>query len=117
MTDAVTTAGEVIDLHATGAGLLDEARVAPAHRAAKTIVGGAGATLRQTLLALHGEASLGEHEAPGAASLYVVTGRVRLHTEARGWELHAGQFMPLPQARHWLDAVEDSVVLLSVAAG
>ncbi len=112
---AMTEQREVVDLHATGDRLLDEARVGPAHRAAKTIVGWPGTPLRQTLVALHGEASLGEHEVPPAASIYVVTGRVRLHAEECGWELHAGQFMPLPAGRHWIDAAEDSVVLLSAA--
>lgn len=106
---------ETLNLHEVGEQLLAEARVGPAHRAARTIVGGSEATLRQTLLALHAEASLGEHEAPGAASIYVVIGRVRLHTEQRAWRLSVGEFLPLPPVRHWVDAEEDSVVLLSVA--
>ncbi len=109
------TGMETMNLGEVGGQLLAEARLGPAHRAAKTILGGAGATLRQTLLALHAGASLGEHEAPGAASIYVVTGRVRLHTEQQAWALTAGEFVQLPQARHWLDAEQDAVVLLSVA--
>ena len=50
-----------------------------------TVFGGREHDLRQTLIALVGGRSLGEHEAPGEATLQVVSGAVRLTAgRARG---------------------------------
>jgi hypothetical protein len=76
--------------HASPAGeLLERAAAAPAGRAALTLVAGAGAPLKQTMLALRSGQQLAEHDAPGAASLQVV--------------------------RHRLESLEDAAVLLTVA--
>jgi hypothetical protein len=45
--------------------LLEGAPVAPAGRAALTLGPGAGAPLKQTLLALRGGVQLADHDAPG----------------------------------------------------
>jgi quercetin dioxygenase-like cupin family protein len=55
-----------------------QATAVPAARAALTLVAGAGAPLKQTMLALRSGEHLAEHDAPGAATLQVVRGRVRL---------------------------------------
>jgi quercetin dioxygenase-like cupin family protein len=47
-------------------------------RSAVTVHGGREHHLRQTLIALAGGRSLGEHESPGEATLQVLRGRVRL---------------------------------------
>ena len=47
-------------------------------RSAVTVHGGREHHLRQTLIALAGGRSLGEHENPGEATLQVLVGRVRL---------------------------------------
>src|SRR3712207_3980138 len=102
------------DVQQLSAELLDRAARGSAHRAASTLphpVDG----LRQTLIALLAGAELGEHEDPGAASLLVLRGRVRLLAGAETVELGAHQFSPIPDRRHSLHADEDSVVLLSVA--
>lgn len=70
--------------------------------------------LRQSVIALTAGSELEEHTTPPAASLQALRGRVRL--EVRGGddtELVAGQITGIPQGRHALRALEDSVVLLT----
>ncbi|GAA0676009.1 hypothetical protein GCM10010193_31330 [Kitasatospora atroaurantiaca] len=69
--------------------------------------------LRQTIIALTAGSALDEHNAPTAASLQVLRGRVSLTIAGRRQELVAGQLHPIPQERHGLLAHEDSVVLLT----
>ncbi len=94
--------------------LLDEARSAPAGRAARTIHGGKDNRLRQTLIALAGGHGLAEHASPSEATLQVLAGRVRLVADALDWEGRPGDFMSIPRRRHGVDAKEDSVFLLTV---
>jgi len=77
---------------------------------------GAGAALKQTLLALAAGRSLADHESPGAATLQVLLGGVRLTAGGQeDLELHVGDHAPIPPVRHGLDALDDAVVLISVA--
>ncbi|MCX4686324.1 cupin domain-containing protein [Kitasatospora purpeofusca] len=69
--------------------------------------------LRQTVIALTAGTSLDEHNAPAAASLQVLRGRVSLTVAGRREELSAGQLQTVPQERHGLLAHIDSVVLLT----
>jgi quercetin dioxygenase-like cupin family protein len=92
---------------------LEAARRSPAGRAATTVVGGHERALRQTLVALVAGTSLDDHENPGEASLYVVSGRVDLHAGDESWQARTGDLVEIPHARHRLDAVEDSAVLLT----
>ncbi|MFF9479958.1 cupin [Streptomyces sp. NPDC014733] len=69
--------------------------------------------LRQTVIALLAGCALEEHNAPPAASLEVLHGRVRLTAPSGNRELVAGQIARLPQERQALHAVEDSAVLLT----
>ncbi|WP_433380296.1 cupin domain-containing protein [Actinoplanes sp. CA-142083] len=94
---------------------LAEARNVHSGRSAHTVHGGHASTLRQTVIALLGGQRLDEHENPGEATLYVLAGRVRLSSGGEGQEAAAGDLLMIPDARHALDALEDSVVLLTVA--
>ncbi|GJF34574.1 LuxR family transcriptional regulator [Kitasatospora sp. NE20-6] len=69
--------------------------------------------LRQTVIALTAGSSLDEHNAPVAASIQVLRGRVSLTVAGRRQEAAAGELHGVPQERHGLLAHEDSVVLLT----
>ncbi len=92
------------------------ARSAPSGRSAQTVYGGRGHALRQTVLALAGGHGLNEHESPGEATLLVLRGRIRLGTSAATVEGVAGDYLSIPQERHNVVALEDSVLLLTVVA-
>lgn len=97
-------------------------QLAAAHRAASsrsahTVYGGHQHTLRQTLVAMTAGAALSDHDSPGEATLQVLQGRVRLTTSNTSWDGAPGDHLVIPSARHGLHAVEDSVVLLTVAKG
>ena len=103
-----------IDVHALAGELLQTATGESSGRAARTLphpVDG----LRQTLIALRAGAEMDEHESPGAASLMVIRGRVRIRAGDDSVDLGPHQIAPIPDRRHSLEAAEQSVVLLSVA--
>lgn len=105
---------EVISITALGDERVDTARKAASGRAAHTVHGGSGHVLRQVVLALATGRKLAEHENPGEATLLVLRGRVQLATSAASVAVGAGDYVVIPQERHDLMAVEDSVVLLTV---
>lgn len=94
---------------------LAAARDATRGRSARTLFGGRDRTLRQTMIALAAGYRLDEHENPGEATLQVLHGRVRLNTAEQSAEAVAGELLVIPEARHDLEALDDSVVLLTVA--
>lgn len=94
---------------------LERAAAASTGRSATTVYGGHEQVLRQTLLALTAGTSLTEHDNPGEATLIVLRGRVRLHANHDSWEGRTGDLLVIPHARHSLDALEDSIALLTVA--
>jgi quercetin dioxygenase-like cupin family protein len=102
-------------LTALGREQLVAAKAASSGRSASTVYGGHEHTLRQTLLALTAGSALDEHESPGEATLIVLQGRVRLTSSEASWDGASGDHLTIPRARHALNAVEDSVVLLTVA--
>jgi len=91
------------------------AKEAASGRSADTIYGGHEHVLRQTLIAMVAGRELGEHESPGEATVHVLQGRVRLNGNGHRWEGSPGDLLIVPPARHSLEALEDSVVLLTVA--
>jgi quercetin dioxygenase-like cupin family protein len=91
------------------------ARAASSGRSAHTVYGGHEHALRQTLVALAGGRGLDDHESPGQATLQVLRGRVTVSSADDAWEGGPGDLLVVPGVRHDLRALEDSVVLLTVA--
>jgi quercetin dioxygenase-like cupin family protein len=86
-------------------------------RLARTLSPGAGAPLKQTLLALRAGHRLQDHRAPGQATIEVLAGRVRLTIGDDEVLLDAGSWAPIPDEVHGLVADADCVALLTVANG
>lgn len=94
---------------------LELAKRTSSGRSAQTVFGGHEHVLRQTVIALAAGHGLAEHDSPGEATVHVLHGRVRLSTGDLDWEGSPGDLLIVPSARHSLDAIEDSAVLLTVA--
>ncbi|TWP38572.1 cupin domain-containing protein [Leekyejoonella antrihumi] len=84
-------------------------------RSATTVYGGHEKVLRQTMIALAVGNRLEEHDNPGEATLHVLVGRVQLTSGEHTWEGSPGDLLIIPQARHAVEALEDSAFLLTVA--
>jgi quercetin dioxygenase-like cupin family protein len=106
---------EKLSLTALARQQLKIARTASSGRSAQTVYGGHEHTLRQTLIALAAGRRLDEHDSPGEATVHVLHGRVRLAAGDLAWEGSPGDLIVVPAARHTLEALEDSAVLLTVS--
>jgi len=104
-----------VSLIALGRHHLDQALRASSGRSAETVFGGHEHHLRQTLIALRSGESLSEHENPGEATVQVLVGRVLLCAGSAEWNGSPGDLLTVPNGRHALDAVEDSVIVLTVS--
>jgi quercetin dioxygenase-like cupin family protein len=93
---------------------LEAARSASSGRSAHTVYGGHEHVLRQTVIALRAGIDVDEHENPGEATVQVLHGRVALVAGENRWNGSPGDLITVPDSRHRLEAVEDSVVLLTV---
>lgn len=105
---------ETISLTSLADEKLAEARETRSGRAAHTLHGGHNHELRQTVMALLAGRELSEHDSPGQASLQVLKGHVRISAGDDSWDGKAGDYVVIPPQRHSLQAVDDSVVMLTV---
>lgn len=93
---------------------LGQAVDASSGRSAKTVFGGHEHLLRQTLMAFRAGEHISEHENPGEATLQVLNGRILLRAGENSWNGSAGDLMTIPEGRHSVEVIEDSVILLTV---
>lgn len=104
-----------LSLDAVAREQLERARQASNGRSADTVYGGHEQVLRQVVMALTAGTTMAEHESPGEATVHVLSGRVRLRSGDNAWDGRTGDLIVVPPVRHDLHAVEDAVVLLTVA--
>jgi quercetin dioxygenase-like cupin family protein len=103
-----------VSLTSLAAEQLAQARQAHSGRASHTLHGGHTHELRQTVMALLAGHELSEHDSPGQASLQVLQGHVHLTAGEDVWDGQTGDYVVIPPQRHSLQAVDDSVVMLTV---
>lgn len=109
-------ADQPADLHALAGDLLTEAGALASRRSARTLTPGAGAPLKQSLLALKAGEQLQEHVAPGPTTLLGIIGTVVLSDQRSAVTLTDGVWAACPDGPHTLEAVSDAVVLITVVA-
>lgn len=112
---------EIRSLVKEGQALLEQARTESSGRASLSLIH--GEHQRAVLMGLTAGSQLAEHESPTAASLQVVRGHARLFLAADDtggsptppeWLLQDGDLIEIPQARHGVDALSDTILLLTV---
>ena len=109
---------EITSLITEGQALLEQARTETSGRAGTSLIH--GEHQRAVLMGLTAGSHLAEHEAPKAASLQVIAGRARLYVtgesseSAREWLLEQCDLIEIPQARHGVEALSDSILLLTI---
>lgn len=94
---------------------LERARAAGSGHSAELVVH--DGVLRQTVMALCAGRELAEHVAPPAATLQLLLGRIRVLKRGQlAEELAAGELLSLTDSRHSVEALEDSVFLLTTVS-
>ncbi len=106
-----------ISLIALGGELQPETEASPTGLA-RRLVKQDGA-FKQLAIRLSAGGSLPDHENPGEATLLVLDGIVRFVEVGSGtvYELRTGDLFTVPNARHRVEAVEESLLLLSFVVG
>lgn len=106
---------DIHNLTEEGQALLEQARLETSGRSSISLIH--SDKQRAVLMGLTAGNGLSEHDAPPAASLQCITGHVRLYLSdgSQEWLLKDGDIVPIPQARHGVDCISDSVVLLTVS--
>ena len=112
MTDSPQTS-DVIDLGALATELVAGLPGQSSGHTGRTVV--TGPSMRAVVMAIAAGSGLAEHEAPPAATLHCLQGEVILRSEDREWLLRPGQLVPIPAARHSVEAHTDAAVLLTVS--
>ena len=96
--------------------VLDRARRSGSGHSAELVIH--DGVLRQTVMALRAGAELAEHDAPPAATLQLLRGRVRVLKRGQlAEDLDVGGLLSLTCSRHSVQALEDSVFLLTTVSG
>jgi quercetin dioxygenase-like cupin family protein len=103
-----------LSLDAVAREQLKQAKENSNKRSAKTVYGGHEHSLRQSVIALAGGAVMADHISPGEATLQVLQGRVRLTAGKDTWDLRSGDLLDIPGDRQSVEAIEPSVLLLTV---
>ena len=103
-----------LDLYATADELLAEAGQLSSGRSARTLTPGQGAPLKQTLLALTAGQRLQEHIAPGPTTLLGIRGTCVLSHDHGAVTLTDGVWASCPTGPHAIEAVSDTVLLITV---
>jgi quercetin dioxygenase-like cupin family protein len=106
---------ETVALGVLGEKLLAEARSASSGRYSVTIHGGHVHSLRQTLIGIAAGHVLEEHENTGQVTLHLIRGRARVIAGPHTAELAPGDYVVIPPEWDSVEAVEDTVVLLTAA--
>ena len=104
-----------LSLDAIGGEQLAHAKDESSGRSSSTVFGGHEQVLRQTVVALREGSSLTEHNSPGEATIIVLSGRVRLSAGSTSWEGRKGDLLVIPPERHSLEALTDTVIVLTTA--
>ena len=86
-----------------------------AGRAARTVL--SGPVMRAVVIALAQGTELAEHDAPRAATLHCIIGELTLRSGDDTWLVPPGALVPIPPARHSVEAHTDAAFLLTVALG
>jgi quercetin dioxygenase-like cupin family protein len=113
MTGAASASADIVVLASVATELLRQAREHKGRPASRTVL--SGQLQRATLIAMAEGTELSEHDSPPAATLQVISGRVRLHSGEREWLMETGDLVPIPPTRHGLVALTDAACLLTVA--
>lgn len=108
-----STQEEIVDLLAVGEELMTKARAGVTGRAVRAVVRQPGQML--ILLAMPAGGGLPDHDAPGPASLQCLSGQAVLVAGDRSWTLVAGSAVMIPQERHEVRALTDSLCVLAVS--
>ena len=111
-----TEANGPLGLAAVADELLAEAGQLRSGRSARTLTPGSGAPFKQTLLALTAGQRLQDHVAPGPTTLMGVRGTAVLTNGQESVTLDDGSWTPCPTGLHSLEAISDTVLLITVAS-
>jgi len=104
-----------LSLIALGRQHLKLAKQAANGRSAETFYGGHERALRQTLIALAAGTVLKIQDGPDEATVQVQSGRIRLIVGQATWNGSPGDLLVVPAGQHSIEAVEDSVLVLTVS--
>lgn len=106
---------ETVALEVLGETLMAKARSASSGRYGVTIHGGHVHSLRQTLIGVAAGHVLDQHENTGEVTLHLIRGRAQVVAGPDTAELAPGDYVVIPLQWDSVEALEDTVVLLTAA--